>query len=65
MAAESIILTGTLKLDAKVDSVGNLEGWWLSICHSSVVEHWQLKARAIPGNCYLFTSLAFTHNQNV
>ena len=35
----------------------NCEGWWLSTCHGSMVEHWQLKPGALgshPSNCGLF-----------
>ena len=38
------------------------EGWWLSCCCSSVVEHWQLKPEILSsfsGDCQLFTFLYF------
>ena len=38
------------------------EGWWLSSYHSSVVEHWQLKPRALGNSQFLFVlSRSFKH----
>ena len=39
--------------------IENCEGWWLSVCHSSVAEHWHGVLGLIPGDYQPFHFLLF------
>ena len=45
--------------------IEDYEGWWLSSCHGSVAQHWQLKPEVswvwLPAAAGLFTFLYFQH----